>query len=119
MLGIKEVVILNHKSGELSQVSSNEIRNQLFALIRVYKPQIVFHPFPLPAPYTLSNMSAPFDDETFARVAEEYAGRLYAVAYRMLGHRADAEDAVQRALMKCFAARYEGDTRALLLVAHF
>jgi len=40
-LGIKEVLILNHKSGELSQVSSNEIRNQLFALIRVYKPRIV------------------------------------------------------------------------------
>jgi RNA polymerase sigma-70 factor (ECF subfamily) len=45
------------------------------------------------------------DERTFARVAEEYAGRLYAVAYRMLGHRADAEDAVQRALTKCFAAR--------------
>src|ERR671936_1831776 len=45
------------------------------------------------------------DEDTFARVAEEYAGRLYAVAYRMLGHRADAEDAVQRALTKCFAAR--------------
>jgi len=45
-LGIKDVVILNHKSGELSQVSSNEIRNQLFALIRVYKPRIVFHPDP-------------------------------------------------------------------------
>jgi RNA polymerase sigma-70 factor (ECF subfamily) len=45
------------------------------------------------------------DERTFARVAEEYAGRLYAVAFRMLGHRADAEDAVQRALTKCFAAR--------------
>ena len=45
------------------------------------------------------------DEATFARVAQEYAGRLYAVAYRMLGHRADAEDAVQRALTKCFAAR--------------
>jgi RNA polymerase sigma-70 factor (ECF subfamily) len=45
------------------------------------------------------------DERTFARIAEEYAGRLYAVAYRMLGHRADAEDAVQRALTKCFAAR--------------
>jgi RNA polymerase sigma-70 factor (ECF subfamily) len=45
------------------------------------------------------------DERTFARVAEEYAGRLYAVAYRMLGHRADAEDAVQRTLTKCFAAR--------------
>jgi RNA polymerase sigma-70 factor (ECF subfamily) len=45
------------------------------------------------------------DEATFARVAQEYAERLYAVAYRMLGHRADAEDAVQRALTKCFAAR--------------
>ena len=46
MLGIKEVYLLNHKSGELSQVSSNEIRNQLFGLIRHYKPQIIFHPDP-------------------------------------------------------------------------
>ena len=45
------------------------------------------------------------DERTFERLAGEYAGRLYAVAYRMLGHRADAEDAVQRALLKCFAAR--------------
>jgi RNA polymerase sigma-70 factor (ECF subfamily) len=45
------------------------------------------------------------DERAFARLAEEYAGRLYAVAYRMLGHRADAEDAVQRALLKCFVAR--------------
>jgi RNA polymerase sigma-70 factor (ECF subfamily) len=45
------------------------------------------------------------DERAFARLAEEYAGRLYAVAYRMLGNRADAEDAVQRALLKCFAAR--------------
>jgi len=45
------------------------------------------------------------DERAFARLAEEYAGRLYSVAYRMLGNRADAEDAVQRALLKCFAAR--------------
>jgi RNA polymerase sigma-70 factor (ECF subfamily) len=45
------------------------------------------------------------DERTFAQLAEDYASRLYAVAYRMLGHRADAEDAVQRALTKCFAAR--------------
>ena len=45
------------------------------------------------------------DERTFARLAEEYATRLYTVAYRLLGHRADAEDAVQRALTKCFAAR--------------
>jgi len=45
------------------------------------------------------------DERAFAELAEEYAGRLYAVAYRMLGNRADAEDAVQRALLKCFQAR--------------
>jgi RNA polymerase sigma-70 factor (ECF subfamily) len=45
------------------------------------------------------------DERAFERLAGEYAGRLYAVAYRMLGNRADAEDAVQRALLKCFAAR--------------
>ena len=45
------------------------------------------------------------DERTFTKHAEDYAGRLYAVAYRMLGSRADAEDAVQRALLKCFAAR--------------
>ena len=45
------------------------------------------------------------DERAFTRVAEEYAGRLYAVAYRLLRNRADAQDAVQRALMKAFAAR--------------
>jgi RNA polymerase sigma-70 factor (ECF subfamily) len=45
------------------------------------------------------------DESTFVQVAQEYAGRLYSVAYRMLSNRADAEDAVQRALLKCFAAR--------------
>jgi RNA polymerase sigma-70 factor (ECF subfamily) len=45
------------------------------------------------------------DEGTFTTMAEQYAGRLYSVAYRMLGNRADAEDAVQRALLKCFAAR--------------
>ena len=45
------------------------------------------------------------DERAFSRVAEAYAGRLYAVAYRLLENRADAEDAVQRALMKAFAAR--------------
>jgi len=45
------------------------------------------------------------DEGAFSRVAETYAGRLYAVAYRLLRNRADAEDAVQRALMKAFAAR--------------
>ena len=45
------------------------------------------------------------DEAAFARVAQEYAARLYVVAYRLLGNRPDAEDAVQRALMKCFAGR--------------
>jgi RNA polymerase sigma-70 factor, ECF subfamily len=45
------------------------------------------------------------DERTFTRLTEEYASRLYAVAVRMLGNRSDAEDAVQRALLKCFAAR--------------
>src|SRR5687768_11727527 len=45
------------------------------------------------------------DERAFERLAGEYAGRLYSVSYRMLGNRADAEDAVQRALLKCFAAR--------------
>src|ERR671936_2343580 len=45
------------------------------------------------------------DERTFERVIGEYAGRLYAVAFRLLGNRADAEDAVQRALLKAYAAR--------------
>jgi RNA polymerase sigma-70 factor (ECF subfamily) len=45
------------------------------------------------------------DEMRFDQVAREYGARLYTVAYRLLGDRADAEDAVQRALMKCFAAR--------------
>jgi LmbE family N-acetylglucosaminyl deacetylase len=46
VLGIREVVLLNHKSGELGQVSSNEIRNQIFGMVRHFKPQIIFHPDP-------------------------------------------------------------------------
>src|SRR5207244_7228164 len=45
------------------------------------------------------------DEQAFAKMAEEYGARLYAVAFRLLGNRADAEDAVQRALLKSFAAR--------------
>jgi LmbE family N-acetylglucosaminyl deacetylase len=67
ILGIKEVVILDHKSGELSQVSSNEIRNQLFALIRVYKPRIVFHPDPW------IHYEPDWDQFWTARPAEEFS----------------------------------------------
>ena len=45
------------------------------------------------------------DERAFTRVAEAYSSRFYAVAWRLLGNRADAEDAVQRALTNCFAAR--------------
>jgi RNA polymerase sigma-70 factor (ECF subfamily) len=45
------------------------------------------------------------DEHTFAEIAETYAARLYTVALRLLGNRADAEDAVQRALLNCYAAR--------------
>jgi RNA polymerase sigma-70 factor, ECF subfamily len=45
------------------------------------------------------------DERTFVRATEQYAVRLYSVAYRLLGNRSDAEDAVQRALLKAFEAR--------------
>jgi RNA polymerase sigma-70 factor, ECF subfamily len=45
------------------------------------------------------------DEGSFTRAAQEYTARLHAVAYRMLGNRADAQDAVQRALLKCYVAR--------------
>ncbi len=48
---------------------------------------------------------ADMDERAFSRVAVAYGARFHAVARRLLGNRADAEDAVQRALMNCFAAR--------------
>jgi LmbE family N-acetylglucosaminyl deacetylase len=67
VLGIKEVFLLNHKSGEIGQVSSNEIRNQLFGLVRHYKPQIIFHPDPW-------THYEPDHDQFFtARAAEEFS----------------------------------------------
>jgi LmbE family N-acetylglucosaminyl deacetylase len=45
-LGVTEIVNLNNKSGELSQLSSNELRNQMSTLIRFYKPQKLFLPDP-------------------------------------------------------------------------
>jgi RNA polymerase sigma-70 factor (ECF subfamily) len=45
------------------------------------------------------------DERAFVRATEQYAARLYSVAYRLLGNRSDAEDAVQRALLKAFEAR--------------
>jgi RNA polymerase sigma-70 factor (ECF subfamily) len=45
------------------------------------------------------------DEQAFTKLADEYGARLYAVAFRLLGNRADAEDAVQRTLLKSFVAR--------------
>src|SRR5688572_12300353 len=48
------------------------------------------------------------DEVAFSALVERYGGRLLAVARRLLGSRADAEDAVQRALLQCYtgAASY-------------
>jgi len=49
------------------------------------------------------------DAAAFTELVERYGGRLLAVARRLLGSRADAEDAVQRALLQCYlgAAGYQ------------
>lgn len=46
LLGIKDVVMMDHKSGEFGYTSTTEMRNQLFALIRGMKPRIIFIPDP-------------------------------------------------------------------------
>lgn len=43
-LGIKDIVAMDLKSGETGQVSSTEMRKQLFALIRFLKPKKIFIP---------------------------------------------------------------------------
>ena len=53
----------------------------------------------------------PMDERAFARLAEQYAARLYTVAFRLLGNRADAEDAVQRTLLNSFANRASYSSR--------
>ena len=43
-LGVKEWLNLGHKSGELGQLSSSEMRNQVMTMVRFYKPEIMFFP---------------------------------------------------------------------------
>src|SRR5712692_1436852 len=42
------------------------------------------------------------DETAFTELVERYGGRLLGVARRLLGSRAEAEDAVQRALLQCY-----------------
>jgi RNA polymerase sigma-70 factor (ECF subfamily) len=42
------------------------------------------------------------DESAFAALVDRYGPKLLAVAHRLLGSRADAEDAVQRALLHCY-----------------
>jgi RNA polymerase sigma factor (sigma-70 family) len=42
------------------------------------------------------------DEAAFTELVGRYGGRLLGVARRLLGSRADAEDAVQRALLQCY-----------------
>jgi RNA polymerase sigma-70 factor (ECF subfamily) len=51
------------------------------------------------------------DPAAFAELAQRYSGKLMAVAGRLLGSRADAEDAVQRAFLQCFAGAAGYDAR--------
>jgi LmbE family N-acetylglucosaminyl deacetylase len=46
LLGITDLVNMDHKSGELAYISSTEMRSQLFALIRHVKPRVLFIPDP-------------------------------------------------------------------------
>ena len=64
-LGVTELINLNNKSGELSQLSSNELRNQLSTLIRFFKPQKLF----LPDPFI--HYDPDWDQFWTARAAEE------------------------------------------------
>ena len=46
ILGIKEVVSLGYRAGELAGVSFTEIRDRLIFYIRLYKPRVLFIPNP-------------------------------------------------------------------------
>ncbi len=50
----------------------------------------------------LMNRVAAGDEQAFADLVNRYSARLLTLAWRLLGNRADAEDAMQRALLRLF-----------------
>ena len=68
LLGVHDTVYMAHKSGETGQVSSSEMRTQLFGLIRHLRPQIVF----IPDPYV--HYQADRDQYYVGKMAEEAWG---------------------------------------------
>ena len=46
LLGATEVINLGHKAGELGYIASTELRNEVIAMIRYFKPRIIFIPDP-------------------------------------------------------------------------
>jgi LmbE family N-acetylglucosaminyl deacetylase len=46
LLGVRELIWLGHKSGELGYISSTELRSEIFGLIRYFKPQVIVIPDP-------------------------------------------------------------------------
>ena len=55
-----------------------------------------------PDDHTLLKRVARRDEAAFGQLVDRYQDRLFTVAHRLLGSRADAEDAVQRAFLNCY-----------------
>ena len=68
LLGVNDTVYMGHKSGEFGYVSSSEMRKQLFALIRHFKPLKLF----IPDPYV--HYQDDSDQYFLGRLAEESWG---------------------------------------------
>jgi RNA polymerase sigma-70 factor (ECF subfamily) len=51
------------------------------------------------------------DEAAFTQLVNRYQDRLFTVAHRLLGNRADAEDAVQRAFLNCYLKSGSYDPR--------
>jgi LmbE family N-acetylglucosaminyl deacetylase len=67
-LGFRDAVYMEHKTGEIGYVSSTEMRNQLFALIRYLRPNKIF----IPDPYV--HFQPDWDVYFVGRMAEEAWG---------------------------------------------